>query len=150
MLQIMGGQELKKSILIVEDEQSFHDLYKEMLEGSGYDIISVYDGDEAMEKVEQEKPDLIITDMLLNMVTGDTFILWLKGMPEYADVPIIVVSAYSQKDYKSLEHMDPNLVYIEKLNLTEKILLKEVERKLRSSQIRKGFIIRDRENCSQR
>ncbi len=141
---------MDKKILIVEDEQSFHDLYKEMLEGNGYDIISVYDGDEAMEKVEQEKPDLIITDMLLNMVTGDTFLLWLKGMPEYADVPVIIVSAYSQKDYKSLEHIGPNLVYLEKLNLTEKILLKEVERKLRSSQIRKGFIIRDRENCSQR
>ena len=137
---------MDKKILIVEDEHSFHDLYKEMLEGNGYDIISVYDGDEAMERVEQEKPDLIITDMLLNMVTGDTFFLYLKGMPEYADVPVIIVSAYSQKDYKNLKHIDPNLVYIEKLNLTEKILLKEVERKLRSSQIRKGFIIRERTN----
>ena len=141
---------MDKKILIVEDEQSFHDLYKEMLEGNGYDIISVYDGDEAMERVEQEKPDLIITDMLLNMVTGDTFLLYLKGMPEYADVPVIIVSAYSQKDYKSLKHIDPNLVYIEKLNLTEKILLKEVERKLRRSQIRKGFIIRETEKCSKR
>ena len=139
-----------KKILIVEDEEHFHDLYKEMLEGNGYDFISVYDGDEAMGKVEQEKPDLIITDMLLNMVTGDTFLLYLKEMPEYADVPVIIVSAYSQKDYKSLKHIDPNLVYIEKLNLTKKILLKEVERKLRSSQIRKGFIIRERENCSKR
>ena len=141
---------MDKKILIVEDEQSFHDLYKEMLEGNGYDIISVYDGDEAMERVEQEKPDLIITDMLLNMVTGDTFLLWLKGMPEYADVPVIIVSAYSRKDYKSLEHINPNLVYLEKLSLTEKILLKEVERELRSSQIRKGFITRERENCSKR
>ena len=137
---------MDKKILIVEDEQSFHDLYKEMLEGNGYDIISVYDGDEAMEKVEQEKPDLIITDVLLNMVTGDTFLLWLKGMPEYADVPVIIVSAYSQRDYKSLEHINPNLVYLEKGNLTEKILLKEVERELRSSQIRKGFITREMEN----
>jgi len=141
---------MDKKILIVEDEQSFHDLYKEMLEGNGYDIISVYDGEEAMERVEQEKPDLIITDMLLNMVTGDTFLLYLKEMPEYADVPVIIVSAYSQKDYKSLKHIDPNLVYIEKLNLTKKILLKEVERKLRSSQIRKGFIIRETEKCSKR
>ena len=134
-----------KKIMIVEDEEHFHDLYKEILEGNGYDIISVYDGDEAMEKVEQEKPDLIITDILLNMVTGDTFFLYLKGMPEYADVPVIIVSAYSQEDYKSLKNTDPNLVYIEKLNLTEKILLKEVKRKLRSSQTRKGFIIRETE-----
>ncbi len=121
---------MSKKILIVEDEQHFHDLYKEMLEGNDYDIISAYDGDEAMEKVEREKPDLIITDILLNMVTGDTFVLYLKGMPEYADVPVIVVSAYSEKDYKSLKEMDPNLVYIEKSKLAENILLEEVEKKL--------------------
>ena len=141
---------MAKKILIVEDEPNFHEIYKEMFEGKGYDIVSAYDGDEALEKVKQEKPDLIITDMLLNMVTGDTFILWLKAMPEYADVPVIIVSAYSQKDYKNLEHIGPNLVYLEKLNLTEKILLKEVERELRSSQTRKGFIIREKENCSKR
>ncbi len=116
---------------------------KKVFEGKGYDIVSAYDGGEALEKVEQEKPDLIITDILMDMVTGDTFFLCLKGMRGCADVPVIVISAFSQKDYKSLKHIDPNLVYIEKLNLTEKILLKEVERKLRSSQIRKGFIIRE-------
>ena len=141
---------MAKKIMIVEDDPTFHELYKEMFEDKGYDIVSAYDGDEALEKVEQEKPDLIITDILMDMVTGDTFFLYLKGIPEYADVPVIIISAYSQKDYKSLKHIDPNLVYIEKLNLTKKILLKEVERKLRSSQIRKGFIIRETEKCSKR
>ena len=121
---------MAKKILIVEDEKSFHDLYKEMLEGKGYDFISAYDGDEAMEKVEQEKPDLIITDILMDMVTGDTFFLYLKGMPGCADIPVIVISAFSQKDYKGLKEIDPNLVYIEKTKLTEEKLLKEVEGKL--------------------
>ena len=121
---------MDKKILIVEDEQSFHDLYKEMLEGKGYDIVSAYDGDEALGKVEQENPDLIIMDILMDMVTGDTFFLYLKGMPESEDIPVIVISAFSQKDYKGLKEIDPKLVYIEKSKLTEEKLLEEVEKKL--------------------
>ena len=134
-----------KKILIVEDEPNFHEIYKEMLEGKGYNIVSAYDGDEALEKVEQEKPDLVITDILMDMVTGDTFFLYLKSMPECANIPVIVISAFSRKAYKGLKEIDPKLVYIEKPKLIEEKFLKEVERGLRRSQIRKGFIIRERE-----
>ncbi len=119
-----------KKILIVEDEESFHILYKAMLEDMGYDIISAYDGDEALERVEQETPDLVITDILMDMVTGDTFLLYLKGMPEHADIPVIIISAFSKKEYKSLMEIDPNLVYIEKSKLTEERFVAEVEKKL--------------------
>ncbi|MBT6049019.1 MAG: response regulator, partial [Candidatus Scalindua sp.] len=55
---------MSKKIMIVEDDQSFHDLYTELLEDTDYKIICTYDGEEAMEKLEEEKPDLIILDML--------------------------------------------------------------------------------------
>jgi CheY-like chemotaxis protein len=121
---------MSKKIMIVEDEKSFHDLYKIIFEGKDYYIINAYDGDEAMEKLQEYKPDVIILDMLLDMVTGDTFFLHLKGMPEYADVPVIIISAFSQKHYKGLRKVDPNLVYIEKSYLTKERLLEEVEKKL--------------------
>ncbi len=119
-----------KKILIVEDEESFHILYKAMLDDMGYDIVSAYDGDEALKKVEQETPDLVITDILMDMVTGDTFLLYLKGMPEHADTPVIIISAFSKKEYKNLMEIDPNLVYIEKSKLTEDRFVAEVEKKL--------------------
>ena len=121
---------MSKKIMIVEDEKTFHDLYTIMFEGKGYDIIYAYDGDEAMEKLEDNKPDVIILDMLLDMVTGDTFFLYLKGMPEYADIPVLIVSALSEKQYKNLKEIDPSLVYIEKSYLTKERLLEEVEKKL--------------------
>lgn len=116
--------------MIVEDEKTFHDLYRIMFEGKDFDIIYVYDGDEAMRRLEEAKPDLIILDMLLDMVTGDTFFLHLKGLPEYADIPVIIISAFSQKQYKNLKKIDPKLVYIEKSYLTKELLLKEVDKKL--------------------
>ncbi len=121
---------MNKKIMIVEDEKAYHDLYKIMFEGKGYDIMTVYDGDEAMQVLEQNKPDLIILDMLLDMVTGDTFFLHIKGMPKYADIPVIIISAFSKKQYKNLKKIDPNLVYIEKSYLTKEMLLKEVDKKL--------------------
>jgi len=121
---------MSKKIMIVEDEKAFHDLYRIMLEGKDFDITYAYDGDEAMIKLEQAKPDLIILDMLLDMVTGDTFFLHLKGLPEYADIPVIIISAFSQKQYKNLKKIDPSLVYIEKSYLTKEMLLKEIDKKL--------------------
>ena len=119
---------MSKKIMIVEDEKAFHDLYTVMFEGRGYEIINAYDGDEAMEKLEEDKPDVIILDMLLDMVTGDTFFLYLKGMPAYADIPVLIISALSEKQYKNLKKIDPNLVYIEKSYLTKERLLEELDK----------------------
>ena len=121
---------MNKKIMIVEDEKAYHDLYRIIFEGKDYDINYAYDGDEAMQVLEQNKPDLIILDMLLDMVTGDTFFLHIKGMPKYADIPVIIISAFSKKQYKNLKKIDPNLVYIEKTYLTKEKLLEEVEAKL--------------------
>jgi CheY-like chemotaxis protein len=129
MVQVMGGQELKKSIMIVEDEQVFHDLYTEMLEDTDYEIIRAYDGDEALEKLEEEKPELIILDMLLDMVTGDTLFLYLKGMPDCVDIPIIILSSCNKRDYKNLLKMDPRIVFLDK-TVTSERLIGEIKKKI--------------------
>ena len=120
---------LIKTILIVEDEHNFHDLYELMLEGTGCKIIHAYDGYEALEKLTEKKPDLIILDLHMNMITGDTFFLHLKNMLDYADIPVIIISAYSESRYKNLKKTDPNLIFIKKRYLTRERLLDEVEKK---------------------
>jgi CheY-like chemotaxis protein len=66
----------------------------------------------------------------MNMVTGDTFFLNIKNIPEYADIPVIIITAYSEKQYANLKMTDPNLIFIEKPHLTKKSLLDEVEKKI--------------------
>ncbi len=119
--------------MIVEDEKYFHSLYKIMLEDTGYRIIHTYDGYEAMEKLQEKKPVLIILDVLMNMVTGDTFFLNIKNIPEYVDIPVIMITAYSEKQYANLKKTDPNLTFIEKSYLTKERLLYEVEKKMNFS-----------------
>jgi two-component system chemotaxis response regulator CheY len=120
---------MNKTIMIVEDDQSFHDLYTEMLEETDYEITHAYDGDDALSKLEEKKPYLIILDMLLDMMTGDTFFLYLKGMPEYTSIPVIIVSSFHKRDYKNLREIDPNLVFLDK-TVTRERLNKEVNAKI--------------------
>ena len=119
---------MNKTIMIVEDERHFHALFKVMLENTGYEIISVYDGHEALEKLEETRPDLIITDIVLNMMTGDTLFLYLRSMPEYEDIPVIMASNVSSRPYKSLKEIDPNLTFLQKAYLTKEKLLEEIDK----------------------
>ena len=120
---------MRKNIMIVEDEQRYHDLYTLMLEGTNYEIIHAYDGDDAFQRLDEKRPDLIILDMLLDMVTGDTFFLYVKGIPEFANIPIIILSNSPRRNYKNLNKLDPNLVFLDK-KITREMLIKEIQAKI--------------------
>ncbi|HJO48154.1 MAG TPA: response regulator, partial [Candidatus Scalindua sp.] len=64
---------MSKTVMIVEDEHAFHELYEKMLEDTNYELIRAYDGNEALSKLHEVKPDIIILDMLMDMMMGDTF-----------------------------------------------------------------------------
>lgn len=116
--------------MIVENNGSFHDLYQTMLKDSEYKYVHAYDGYEAMDKLEEMKPDLIILDMLMDMVTGDTFFSYLKNIPEYVDIPVIIISSSPERLYSHLRKTDPSLIFIEKRYLTEERLIEEVNKML--------------------
>ncbi len=115
--------------MIVEDDHIFHDLYTEMLEDTDYRLIHVYDGDDALLELEKEKPDLIILDIIMDMVTGDTFFLYLKSMPECEDIPVIIISSQPKRDYESLKDVEPNLTFLNKA-ITKEELLDEIAAKI--------------------
>ncbi|HHT9127119.1 MAG TPA: response regulator [Candidatus Brocadiia bacterium] len=119
-----------KTILIVEDEKDMHDLYSDIFEGTDYNIVRAYDGDEAFEKLQECKPSIIILDIILDLVPGDTFFMYLKSMSnEYSGIPVIIASSLSSHSYRNLKEIDPHLVFLEK-PFTRERLLKEIEAKL--------------------
>ncbi|MCP4265261.1 MAG: response regulator [Candidatus Brocadiaceae bacterium] len=120
---------MSKTIMVVDDDQVFHDLYTEMLEDTEYRLIHVYDGDEALAELEQEKPDLFILDIVMDMVTGDTVLLYLKSMPECEDIPVIIISSQPKRDYKNLKDVDPNLIFLDK-TVTQEKLIEEIRAKI--------------------
>ncbi len=117
-----------KTIMIIEDEQNFHTLYEIILEDTDYRIIHTSNEDEALSKLEEGKPDLIILGIGLNKARDIIFFLYLRSIPEYADIPVIITSILSEKYHKALRIVDPKLVYIKKTDLTKERLLNEVEK----------------------
>lgn len=124
-----GVRRMAQTIMIIDDDQVFHDLYTEMLEDTDYRLIHAYDGDEALLKLDEEKPDLFILDLLMDMMTGDTVLLYLKSMPECEDIPIIVISGQPRRSYKNLKDVDPNLTFLDK-TVTKEKLIQEIKAKI--------------------
>lgn len=83
-----------KKILLVDDEDSIHLLYGEELTEAGYEVFSVLSGEEALEKFQDIKPDLVILDINMPGING---IEVLRQMKE-ADsrLPVILSSAYQE------------------------------------------------------
>ncbi len=84
----------KKKILVVDDEESIHLLYKEELEEEGYEVYSALDGEEALKKFDKLKPDLVILD--INMPGMDGIEVLRQMKQERPGVPVILSSAYPE------------------------------------------------------
>ena len=86
-----GG--MMKTILLVEDDKNQLLLYKQELSLEGYNIITAQDGQEAIKKVKEHTPDLIVMDINMPKINGIEAIG--KILSEHKKVPIIINTAYS-------------------------------------------------------
>jgi len=82
-----------KRILLVEDDKNQLLLYKQELTLEGYNVITARDGIEAVDRVKEEKPDLIIMDINMPKMNGIESLG--KILSEYKKIPIIINTAYS-------------------------------------------------------
>ncbi|HTL48072.1 MAG TPA: response regulator [Verrucomicrobiae bacterium] len=85
--------EIRKKILVVDDEEYLIKLLKSRLLVHRFEVVTAYNGREALEKAKSEKPDLIILDVLLPVMNGAEFVKEIKKVPAIRDTPVIVISA---------------------------------------------------------
>lgn len=87
----------KKRILVIEDESDLVQALEIRLRYAGYDLLIASDGEEGLDKVRQEKPDLIILDLVLPKMNGYKVCSLLKGDTRYSKIPIIMLTAMAQE-----------------------------------------------------
>ncbi|HWQ35165.1 MAG TPA: response regulator [Blastocatellia bacterium] len=86
----------KTIVLVAEDNADSRDLLCMLLENEGYVVVTANDGEKAIQLLDEIRPDVIITDLLLPLVGGGDLIRHVRKRAELADVPIVVTSAYGR------------------------------------------------------
>lgn len=84
------------SILVADDDADTAVLYRRYLQDHGYSVRVARDGAELSKTLDEDRPDLIILDVLMPLEDGWTILQRLKALPETADIPIIVYSVLNQ------------------------------------------------------
>ena len=87
----------REHILVVEDEEDIRELIKYNLEREGFEVSLVGTGEEALPAAAQQKPDLILLDLMLPGMNGIDVCRSLKAESELADIPILIVSARGEE-----------------------------------------------------
>ncbi|WEG12810.1 response regulator YycF [Pullulanibacillus sp. KACC 23026] len=81
---------MDKKILVVDDEQPIADILEFNLKKEGYEVVCAYDGDEALQKVEEERPDMVLLDVMLPIRDGMEV---CREIRKKYDMPIIMLTA---------------------------------------------------------
>ena len=87
-------------ILLVEDDQSLREIYSIRLTAEGYEIVSAGDGEEALATAVREKPDLVLSDVMMPKISGFDMLDILRQTPETKDIKVIMMTALSSEDQR--------------------------------------------------
>jgi two-component system chemotaxis response regulator CheY len=93
-----------KTILVVEDESDFAESLDFLLTRSGYRVLLAYDGREGFEKAVAERPDLVLTDLMMPVMDGQELIERLRANPATSRIPVIAMSASHQARRADMLH----------------------------------------------
>ena len=89
----------QSKILVIDDDQDVHTVVKKILEPKSYEVISAYDGFEGLRKVVEERPDLIILDVIMPGKHGFDVCHELKTDEKYhffSDIPVLMLTVYPE------------------------------------------------------
>lgn len=86
----------KKTIMVVDDNPDIITIVRTILEGKGYSVMSAYSGPELLTRLEEQKPDLIVLDIMMPQMDGLEVLTRLKGVPDTASIPVILLTAKVQ------------------------------------------------------
>jgi CheY-like chemotaxis protein len=84
-------------ILVAEDNAVNRELLRELLEARGYTVSEACDGQEALEMIEQVKPELLLLDIGMPVLDGFAVVRRIRENPRWAPLPVVAVTAYAMR-----------------------------------------------------
>jgi CheY-like chemotaxis protein len=83
----------RRKVLVVDDEPDMRLLLRMVFEKAGHEVVEAHNGRVALERVHESRPDVLITDRMMPVMTGQELIGRLHADPEDRDIPVVLVSA---------------------------------------------------------
>jgi len=87
-----------KNILLVEDDPFLIDIYSTKLKESGFEVVVVSDGEAVLAKIGEQKPDVLLLDIVLPNLDGWEILRQIKEKPQGKDLKVIILSNLGQKE----------------------------------------------------
>lgn len=87
-------------IMVVEDDMSLREIYSIRIVAEGYEVVSAGDGEEALAVAVREKPDLILSDVMMPKISGFDMLDILRTTPETANIKVVMMTALSSEDQR--------------------------------------------------
>ncbi len=103
-----------KTVLIVDDDLTLLEMYQERFKEEGYVVIGASDGEEALKKVQENKPALLVLDIMMPKLNGIDVMKRLRANKETKDLPVIILTALVQEIDKLKDLMGPDDEYLVK------------------------------------
>jgi len=110
--------ENKKKILLVEDDETIGLMYKTKLENDGYEVITAENGADGLKLAKENKPGIIMLDVILPQIDGFTVLEELKKDAATKDIPVIMLTNLGTDEDKQKGDKLGAVDYLVKANLT--------------------------------
>jgi PAS domain S-box-containing protein len=87
-----------KRALVVDNDKFYVEFLSEILGREGYQVTKAYDGMEAMERLDQDRPDIVILDIVMPKIDGDRVCRYIKSTPRLRQIPVVILSGTLVED----------------------------------------------------
>ena len=87
-------------VMVVEDDAALREIYSIRITAEGYEVVSAGDGEEALAMAVREKPNLILSDVMMPKISGFDMLDILRSTPETAGIKVVMMTALSSEDQR--------------------------------------------------
>ena len=98
----------EKKVLVVDDEPDVRNFLAACIEDAGFQVKTAVDGADALEKLQEDPPDLMTLDMVMPRVSGINLMRQIRGMEGFTRLPVIVITAHAHDEMGSDDIKDFN------------------------------------------
>lgn len=126
----------KKQILFIEDDHSTMEVYQVSLEQAGFEVIPIFSGEEALEKIKEivqgktKKPDLIMLDYVLSGIDGLEVLKEIRKNPKTKDLKVFMTTNYSVTELKLKNKFIDGQKFIVKADYPPRKLIELIKKEL--------------------